>query len=66
MSGWPRSAAAKYAAGLAEVVKRALISGGNLVGCSRPASGCRAGDPDMLAEVVARQRAGEGGDRQRR
>ena len=45
----------EYAAGLAEVVKHALISGGDLVGLLRErAAGLRAGDPDVLAEVVAR------------
>ena len=45
----------EYAAGLAEVVKHALISGGDLVGLLRErAAGLRAGDPGVLAEVVAR------------
>jgi shikimate kinase / 3-dehydroquinate synthase len=45
----------EYSAGLAEMVKHALISGGDLVGLMRErAAGLRAADVGVLAEVVAK------------
>jgi shikimate kinase/3-dehydroquinate synthase len=45
----------EYSAGLAEMVKHALISGGELVGLLREAAGeLRAADVAVLAEVVAK------------